>query len=103
MGKSSELYWGRNQLSCNEGLSLPEFADSQLPRGKVNASKAQLYGVRFLQRELQIHVAWTRHGSGDANCENKLSPSLRDGHLPFSKVIRAEVRSPMARRDEIQH
>ena len=50
MGKSTELCWGRNQSSCNEGLSLPEFADSceqtlqQFPRVKVNASEAQLCG-----------------------------------------------------------
>lgn len=69
MGKSTELYWGRNQLSCNEGLSLPEFADSceqtlqQLPRGNVSASEAQLYGEFAFCKE---SCKFTLHGPGMA-------------------------------------
>ena len=68
----------------------------------VPARHSSMESLLSAEREMQIGVARTRRGAGDGSCEDELSPSLADGHLPSSQAIRAEVWSLTARRDEIR-
>lgn len=78
VGKSTELYCWRNQLNCNEELSLLE------PAWQWTAPSA-VWRVCLLQGDLQILTVWAGYGSCNGSCESKLCSSLGDGHLSFSQ------------------
>lgn len=67
MGKSTELHWGRNQLSRHEGLSLPEFADhrelQQCPHGNADARRHSCMESLLSVKE---SCKLTLHGPGTA-------------------------------------